>query len=180
MRAISRPGIHQRFLYNGRKRYHALKFQSVVAPNVLIANLYGPVEGKRYDSSMLMDPDLLNQLQQYSFGQNQRPLCIYGDPVYPLRVHLQVGFKGARLSQQQVDWNTRMSEVRVSVEWIFGDIITSFNFLDFKKNLEIGSSPVGKMYIVCALLHNARACLYGNTTSTYFDCEPPTVEEYFV
>ena len=36
------------------------------------------------------------------------------------------------------------------------------------------------MYIVCALLHNARACLYGNTTSTYFDCEPPTVEEYFV
>ena len=63
-----------------------------------------------------MDPDLLNQLQQYSFGQNQRPLCICGDPVYPLRVHLQVGFKGARLSQQQVDWNTRMSEVRVSVE----------------------------------------------------------------
>ena len=116
MRAISRPGIHQRVLYNGRKRYHALKFQSVVAPNGLIANLYGPVEGKRYDSGMLMDPGLLNQLQQYSFGQNQRPLSIYGDPVYPLRVHLQVGFKGARLSQQQVDWNTRMSEVRVSVE----------------------------------------------------------------
>ena len=73
-----------------------------------------------------------------------------------------------------------MSEVRVSVEWIFTDIITYFKFLDFKKDLKIGLSPVGKMYIVCALLHNARACLYGNTTSTYFDCEPPTVEEYFV
>ena len=34
----------------------------------------------------------------------------------PLRVHLQTGFKGARLSQQQVDWNTRMSEVRVSAQ----------------------------------------------------------------
>ena len=55
-----------------------------------------------------------------------------------------------------------------------------FKFLDFKKDLKIGSSPVGKMYIVCALLHNAMTCLYGNTTSTYFDCEPPTVEEYFV
>ena len=128
VRAVSRPGIHQRVLYNGHKRYHALKFQSVVAPNGLIANLYGPVEGKRHDSGMLMDSGLLNQLQQYSFGQNQRPLCIYGDPAYPLRVHLQAGFKGARLSQQQIDWNTRMSEVRVSVEWIFGDIILISSF----------------------------------------------------
>ena len=47
VRAISCPGIHQRVLYNGHKIYHALKFQSVVAPNGLIANLYGPVEGKR-------------------------------------------------------------------------------------------------------------------------------------
>ena len=93
-----------------------------------------------------MDSDFFNQLQQYSFGQNQRSLCIYGDPAYPLRVHLQAGFKGARLSQQQLDWNTRMSEVRVSVEWIFEDITTYFKCLDFKKNLRISLNPVGKMY----------------------------------
>ena len=29
--------------YNGHKRVEALKFQAVVAPNGLIANLYGPV-----------------------------------------------------------------------------------------------------------------------------------------
>ena len=141
--------MHQRVLCNGPKRYHALKFQSVVAPNDLIANLYGPVEGKRHGSGMLMDSSLLNQLQQHSFGQNQRPLCIYGDPAYPLRVHLQAGFKGARLSQQQIDWNTQMREMCVSVEWIFGDVITYFKFLDFKKDLKIGLSPIGKMYIVC-------------------------------
>lgn len=43
VRPISRPGEHQRVMYNGHKRIHALKFQSVVAPNGLIANLYGPV-----------------------------------------------------------------------------------------------------------------------------------------
>ena len=42
------------------------------------------------------------QLLQYGFGQNQRPLCIYGDPSYPLRVNLQAGFKEAQLSQQQL------------------------------------------------------------------------------
>ena len=108
-----------------------------MAPNSLIANLYGLVEGKRHDSGMLMDSGLLNQLQQYSVGQNQRPLCTYGDPAYLLRVHLQAGLKGAWLSQQQIDWNTRMSEVHVSVEWTFGDVITYFKFLDFKKDLKI-------------------------------------------
>ena len=43
VRPISRPGEHQRILYNGHKRVHALKFQSVVLPNGLIGNLYGPI-----------------------------------------------------------------------------------------------------------------------------------------
>ena len=72
-----------------------------------------------------------------------------------------------------------MSKVRVSVEWVFGDIINYFKFLDFKKNLKIGLSAVGKMYIICALLHNARCCLYGSETSNYFQCEPPLIETYF-
>ena len=40
---ICRPGEHQRIMYNGHKRVHGIKFQSVEAPNGLIANLYGPV-----------------------------------------------------------------------------------------------------------------------------------------
>ena len=39
----SRPGQHQRIVYNGHKRVHALKFQFVVVPSGIIANLYGPV-----------------------------------------------------------------------------------------------------------------------------------------
>ena len=72
-----------------------------------------------------------------------------------------------------------LSEVRVSVEWLFGDIINSFRFLDYKKNLKIGLSSIGKMYLVCALLRNAITCLYGNQTSEFFHLEPPTLEEYF-
>ena len=93
---LNRPSIHQRVLYNGHKRCNAFKFQSVVALDGLIANLYGSVEGKRHDRGMLIDSGLLNQLQQYSFGLNKRSLYIYGDPSNPLRVHLQAGFKGAR------------------------------------------------------------------------------------
>ena len=43
VRPICHPQKDQRVVYNGHKRVHALKFQSVVAANGLIANLYGPV-----------------------------------------------------------------------------------------------------------------------------------------
>ena len=43
VRVICRPLQNQRIVYNGHKRVHALKFQSIVAPNGLIANLYGPL-----------------------------------------------------------------------------------------------------------------------------------------
>ena len=34
------------------------------------------------------------------------------------------------------------------------------------------------MYIVSALFQNALTCLYGNNTSTFFDVDPSTLEEY--
>ena len=72
-----------------------------------------------------------------------------------------------------------MSSVRVSVEWLFRDIVNYFKFIDFKKNLKIGISCVGKMYFVCALCHNALTCLYGNKTLEFFGLNPPSVQDYF-
>ena len=180
VRPVSRPGKNQRILYNGHKKVHAIKFQSVAVPNGLVANLYGPVEGKRHDSSMLAESSLYNQLVLYSRATNGDPLCLYGDPAYPHRPQLQSPFKGARLTQNEMDWNSAMSSVRVSVEWVFKDIINYCKFLDFKKNLKVQLSAVGKMYIACTLLHNARCCLYGSTTSKYFEVQPPTLQEYFL
>ena len=42
---ICRPGtVNQSLLYNGHKRVHVIKFQSVVTPDGMIANMYGPVD----------------------------------------------------------------------------------------------------------------------------------------
>ena len=95
----------------------------------MIANLFGPVEGKRHDSGMLAVSGLLPKLQQHCYDLNENPLCIYGDPAYPLRVHLQGPFKGAGLTPREKMFNTCMSQVRVVVEWVFGDIINYFKFL---------------------------------------------------
>ena len=125
---------------------------------------------------MLADSGILNDVGNFAFSPAGQPMCVYGDPAYSLWIHLQAPYSQGRLTQQMEDYNKR---VRVSVEWFFGDIINSFKFLDYKKNLKVGLSSVGKMYIACALLRNAVTCLYGNQTSEFFDLEPPTLEEYF-
>ena len=86
-------------------------------------------------------------------------MCLYDDPAYPLRVNLMAPFRKGVMTPQIEEFNKCMSGVRVSVEWLFGDIIQYFKFM--------------------ALLRNALTCLYGNTTSRYFNLSPPTLEKYF-
>ena len=90
------------------KKLHAIKFTSVATPNGLVANLFGPVEGKSHDSRMLARSGVLNQLEQFSFDTNGNPLCIYGYPTYPLWVHLQCPFRGVKLTPAQDAWNKSM------------------------------------------------------------------------
>lgn len=128
---------------------------------------------------MLRDSQLLQSLQTFAFDLHGQPMCVYGDPAYPLRIHLQAPFRNRVLTPQMQAYNSAMSEVRSSVEWLFGDVINYFKFLDFKKNLKIGLSSVGKMNVVCALLRNALTCLYGNHTSEFFELDPPSLQDYF-
>ena len=70
-------------MYIGQKKVHSNKFQSIVTPNGLIANLYGPVERKRHVSTMLEQSQVFNQLQRLSFNPHGDTLCVY-------RVHFMV------------------------------------------------------------------------------------------
>ena len=88
VRQICRPGEMQRVIYNGHKRVHALKLQSIVTPNGLIAKLFGPVEGRRHDSDMLADSDIYQQLQQFAINPQGDLMFTHGDLAYPLRAQL--------------------------------------------------------------------------------------------
>ena len=129
---------------------------------------------------MLADSGLLHQLQLHAVSPLGQLICIYGDPAYPLRVQLQAPYSNAILTADMQAFNTSMSEVRVAVEWLFGDIVNYFKFIDYKKNLNIGLGSVGKMYLVCAILRNALTCLYGNAKSEFFHLDPPTLADYFI
>ena len=101
----------------------------MVTPNGLIANLAGPFEGKRHDSTKPHESGLLTDLRRVAF-YNGDPLCLYGDPAYPLEIHLQASFKGNNIIPQMALYNKAMSEVRIAVEMLFGNISNYFKFID--------------------------------------------------
>ena len=144
--------------------------------------MFRPVEGRRHDAFMLSVSGLLDKLKP--LGQlNGVPCVLYGDPAYELcrNIHVVSLFWGVHLTHQEQEFYQKMSAVCVSVvEWAFGKIIQYFFYLDFKKNQKVLLQPVGKYYLVEAILTciNCHTCLYGTQTSTYFSVSPPTLVTY--
>lgn len=174
---ICRPEFNQRDLYSGHKRVHCLKFQSVVTPNGLIASLMGPFLGRRHDAGIFHESRIQEQLQQKT-DVNGNLYYLYGDAAYPLIPSIITPYKGANISPEQHNFNAVMSPMRVCVEWSFADIVRTFAFIDYHKNLKLYLQPLANLYKVAAILVNCRACLYRNQTSTYFGLQPPSLQDY--
>ena len=62
---------------------------------------------------MLAESNLLPLLLQNCHRDDTSPLCIYGNPAYPLRAHLQKPFEGNLLPQEQKNFNKSMKTVCV-------------------------------------------------------------------
>lgn len=177
---ICRPGGHddvQREVYSGHKRFHALKFQAVVFPDGMVGDLFGPVSGRRHDNFALRLSAVNERLAASQDGEPSQ-YVIYGDAAYPILTHIRCGFKGANLTNEQKNVNRVLSSLRICVEWEFGNIAALCAFIDFDKTQKLFMSPIGQFYMIAALIHNCRVCLYGGQTSQYYDISPPTLEDY--
>lgn len=178
VRGICKPIHHQRPFFNGHKRHHAVKYQSVVAPDGLIVHLFGPLEGRRHDSGVLRESNLLATLTNLPALPDGGVYCIYGDPAYPLRPQLMVPYPSVNITPEQHEFNTAMSSARIAVEWAFGKVVQFFAFVDYKKNQKILLQPVASHYFCAVLFTNCHTCFNGSEASKYFGVQPPTLQEY--
>jgi hypothetical protein len=148
-----------------------------MAPNGIIAHLFGPIEGRRHDAFILNVSGLMPKLERIT-TPNGHPYVIYGDPAYGISQHVISPYKGVQLTEDQKLFNSEMSKVRICVEWGFGKITQYFAYLNFEKNIKVLLQPVAKYYLVGTLLINCHTCLYGSTTNKYFGLDPPLLETY--
>ena len=83
------------------------------------------LEGRRHDSGMLAESRLLPLLDRHAVSPVGLPMCIYGDPAYPIRAPLISPYRNVVLIPEMEAFNTSMSQVQEAVEWLFNDVATS-------------------------------------------------------
>ena len=89
------PVRHERRWFNGHKRHHGLKNQSVTFPNGMLGHYWGPMNGNRHDAHMLRCSGLVSALRACNMHLQVHPsYCVYGDPAYPLSEVVQAPHKG--------------------------------------------------------------------------------------
>lgn len=65
---------------------------------------------------MLVDSNILQELERNAFSPTGQLISVYGDPAYPLRIHLQAPFRHGVLALMMEQYNFDMGSVRVTVE----------------------------------------------------------------
>ncbi len=59
IKRICKPTLFQAVCYSGHKKLHGMKYQIVTGADGIMYNVYGPVEGRRHDITLLHKSNLL-------------------------------------------------------------------------------------------------------------------------
>ena len=169
---------HQAQLYNGHHKVHCLQWQGTSAPDGMIVDLFGPIPGRRHDQAV-DDMSRLNERLAAVQEGNALQFKTYLDKGYINKTHEHVAYRGVDLPPQLQLENDLMAPQRVGIEWAFNRVCTEFAYIDHYKVQKIQLSAVGKLYYLSALLSNCYTCLYHSQASTYWNCPPPTLGQYF-
>ena len=169
----------QRAWYNGWKKLHGLKWQTIDLPNGMNFKVDGPFSVRNNDLTTLHVSDILVKLEALLNLFHLETYRIYGDSAY---VVIDEGPLSPRhqdpSTPRQVLENKAMSSCWETIEWDYGDIGRYFKLLDYKHVLKMRAMPVAKMCICAMLLRNAFVAMNANNTAEYFAREPPTFEEW--
>ena len=86
--------------------------------------------------------------------------------------------RNGNLQDWMLEENSIASAGRVSNEWDFGGVTSTYKFINVPFSRRLLESAVSKQYILAAFLYNCEVCLTGNNCSYYFGLEPPTLRDY--
>lgn len=89
-----------------------------MAPNGLIAHMFGSIEARQHDAFMLGASGLTDKLSRFQTPTGE-PYVVYGDPAYGLARNIIGPFRRAHITDDEQAFNTEMSKVRTCIVWGF-------------------------------------------------------------
>ena len=168
----------QRSAYNGWKKFHGYKFQTIHLPNGMTFHVWGACSLRHNDLYTYYESNINELIAELQADQTLQ-YSIYGDSAYAIlsESHLAYRYTEATTAAQQLT-NNCMSSCRESIEWSYGDCMTHWKMLDFPHGLKVRQMDVESMFVCAVLLNNTHITLNGSNTVEYFDCAPPSFDQW--
>ncbi|XP_031338915.1 uncharacterized protein LOC116167616 [Photinus pyralis] len=115
-RSICRPTLDQEQYYSGHKRYHCLKYQSVLCPDGIIVSLKGGYPGRRHDAGIFRDSNLYDELERVARLENGDVYVLYGDQAYGIMELLLCPYPTRpNMPLHQQEFNNSMKLLRIAI-----------------------------------------------------------------
>jgi hypothetical protein len=150
----------QQAAFNGWKKFHGYKYQTLEAPNGLALDLWGPMTFRHSDTELYTESNLNERMRQIGV------YCVYGDGIYAVQ------------SNTMSASDPIMTKARISNEWDYGVTANLFAFCKYKRSLKMTQRNHSDYYTVSTLLRNFHLCLYDGLTASYYNLAAPELEEY--
>ena len=159
------PDEVQEAFWSGWKKFHGMKWQTLILANGMDLHVYGPESCRHNDLFTLAESNILLDFEALQAGQ-LRLLKIFGDSAYADGRVLGTG--GGR----------GMASVRETIEWSYKDLKAQWKYCDYRHVLQVRKQPIAKIVFVCMLLRNAYVTMNGGQVGEYLNMMPPTLEEW--
>lgn len=140
-------------------------------------NAFPLVEGRRHYFALYVQSDIEADLRGVCMVHDKQHY-VHADSGYNFRDVLDVPFQGTKLSSAARAVNTSTTSFHVTVEWSYMEVNLYCKTVDFKMNMRVGENAVGTLYLSATPMYNVRSFLYPNAASQYFNCAPPTFNQY--
>jgi hypothetical protein len=154
-----------------------MKWQSVDLPNGMNFHVWGPVS-LRHNDLYTYEYSKINEIIGLLQLGDELQYKIYGDSAYFTDTYLRVRHSYDNLTDREKLENKALSSCREIIEWDYGDLSTMWSYLDYKKGLQIRKQNVARFYLTGMILRNAHVTMNGCNTSLFFDCEPPSFNDW--
>lgn len=170
------PDWRQRAVFSGDKWMHCHGAQAIFGPDGMFYDWFDEPVGRRNDKYFMRDSNV-NAIMRDCQLYNEIQYWIYLDKGYDWNSHCRVAARGA-LTAHQFFNNWVMSKVREGIEWGFGKLKSRNPLVLRSQLLKLQMVDVAKIIRVAVLLTNLDTCLHGSNTSLFFNCFPPTLQQY--
>jgi len=156
----------------------------MVSPVGILESVFGPLPSIRNDATMWSLARDYSPMNRINLAAGRHCFAL-GDPAYRghnMQNYIATSFfrfQPEGLTIEQAAFNENLARARVVIEWMFGLNYTLWRRLQLVPHMQVCSTPLGKMFLVCAFLTNVHTFLNGgNIVSFYFGGTPPTLDEY--